>query len=261
MTTSILPVLMYHSVGVGASRAFRRWQVAPGLLGEQLAALTDLGYALTGLTEALDAPSRSTVAVTFDDGFRDFADAALPVLRGAGAAASLYVPTAHVGQAATWLAGYAEADLRLLDWDELATVAAEGVEIGSHGHGHVELDVVGAAAMRSDVATSRATLAERLGTEPASFCYPFGYHTPAVRAAVAAAGFRNATEVGYRLHDTAGDRFAVSRLIVTGDTTPDDLRRMVRSGQDGLVPHLRRHTRSAWRAYRAVRHSFTREAA
>lgn len=264
MTTArTLPVLMYHSVGVGASRAFRRWQVEPKLLAEQLAALAGAGYTLTGLTEALDrvAPTgRPVVAVTFDDGFRDFTRAA-EILHGGGATATLYVPTAHVGGAATWLAGYAEAELRLLDWGALAELAGSGIEVGSHGHEHAELDVVGRDTMRADVAISRAAIADELGQAPASFCYPFGYHTAAVRAAVAAAGYRNATEVGYRLHDLAGDRFAVSRLIVTGDTSPEELLTMVRTGQDGLAPALRRRTRTAWRAYRVVRHTLTREAA
>jgi peptidoglycan/xylan/chitin deacetylase (PgdA/CDA1 family) len=262
-----LPVLMYHSIGSGASRAFRRWQVERHLFAEQLTALREAGYRLVGMSEALadlgttGSPGR-TVAVTFDDAFRDFADAA-EVLRAAGATATLYVPTAHVGGRASWLAGYQEADLRTLDWPELVELAGAGtgVEIGSHGHAHAELDVLPADRMRADVQTSRTMLSERLGVPVYSFCYPFGYHTTQVRAAVAAAGFTSACEVGYRVQRTADDRFAIGRLIVTGDTRPERMAGLVRDGQNGIGVGLRRRTRTAWRACRTARHRVTRRGA
>jgi len=248
---------MYHSVGRGASSAFRRWQVDPGLFADQLGALVEAGYRLVGLSAALDEPDDRTVAVTFDDGFVDFLGAA-EQLAAAGCGATLYVPTAHVGRRARWMAGYREAELRIMDWSQLAEVAAAGIEVGSHGHAHAELDLMPAHLMRADILRSRQLLADRLGRPVRSFCYPFGYHTRTVRAAAAGAGFTSACEVGYGLHPRAGDPFAVRRLIITGDTRPADMRRLVTEGQDSPVMRLRRSTRTPWRIYRAARHLATR---
>ncbi|WP_052711277.1 polysaccharide deacetylase family protein [Pseudofrankia sp. DC12] len=248
---------MYHSVGRGASSAFRRWQVDPGLFADQLGTLVDAGYRLVGLSAALDEPDDRTVAVTFDDGFVDFLGATEQLV-AAGCGATLYVPTAHVARKAGWMAGYREAELRIMDWPQIAEVAAAGIEIGSHGHAHAELDLMPAHLMRSDIVRSRRLLSDRLARPVRSFCYPFGYHTRTVRSAVAEAGFANACEVGYGLHPRAGDPFAVRRLIVTGDTRPADLHRLIIAGQDSPVMQLRRRTRTPWRLYRAAHQIATR---
>ncbi|MGF7235855.1 MAG: polysaccharide deacetylase family protein [Frankia sp.] len=252
-----LPVLMYHSIGVSASREFRRWQVGPALFADQLAALSEAGYGLASLSDTLDNRVGRTITLTFDDAFHDFSDA-IPILRAAGATATLYVPTAHVGRRASWLAGYAEAELAVMSWAELREVAAAGVEIGSHGHEHSELDVLPADEMRRDISTSRATLRDHLGVAVRSFCYPFGYHTSAVRSAVAAAGFESACEVGYRRHRSGDDPFAVGRLIVTADTRPEQMVGLVTRGQSDVATELRRRTRTPWRAYRAARYRAAR---
>ncbi len=252
-----LPVLMYHSIGTSASREFRRWQVGPELFTDQLAALSEAGYRFTGLSDALDNPHDRTIALTFDDAFHDFS-AAVPVLQAAGAGATLYVPTAHVGGKATWLADYAEADLNIMSWAELRAVADAGIEIGSHGHEHAELDVRPDDELRRDISTSRAMLIDQLGVAARSFCYPFGYHTFEVRSAVAAAGFTSGCEVGYRRHRTGTDPFAVGRLIVTADTRPEQMVELVTRGQNDMITELRRRTRTPWRAYRAARYRAAR---
>ncbi|WP_250283468.1 MULTISPECIES: polysaccharide deacetylase family protein [unclassified Frankia] len=250
---SVLPVLMFHSIGNGASAAFRRWQVPPALLVEQLACLSAAGYQLLGLSEALSQPAGKHVAITFDDAFADFSTHAVPALRQVGAGATLYAPTAYVGGRATWLSAYPEGASPLLAWSDLRDLHAAGYEIGSHGHRHTDLDLLAGPELRRDVETSRRLLGAELGSPARSFCYPFGYHTRAVRAAVADAGFASACEVGYRIHRRDTSPFSISRLIVTGSTSPEQALALVRGGQPGVVPYLRRGTRTPWRAFRAAR--------
>lgn len=248
-----LPVLMYHSIGDSVSSDFRRWEVPPAAFAEQLAALVSDGYHLTGLTDALAHPNRRQVAITFDDGFEDFVTTAVPALRAIGASATLYVPTAFVGRRARWLDSYAERNLPLLDWSDLAALAGEGIELGSHGHRHLELDVVPTALARYDVTASRRLIEEKTGRLPDSFCYPFGYHCASVRHVVAAAGFDSACEVGYRIHRPMSSRFAISRLIVDRTAGPRDILRLVSEGHRDALLNARRGLRSGWRAYRAAR--------
>ncbi|ABD10176.1 hypothetical protein ThrDRAFT_00325 [Frankia casuarinae] len=251
--TMPLPVLMYHGVGDSVSADFRRWEVPPGAFAEQLEALVESGYHLTGLTDALAHPTRRQVVITFENGFEDFVTTAVPALRAIGASATLYVPTAFVGRRATWLDGYTERNLPLLDWSDLAALAGEGIELGSHGHRHLELDVVPTALARYDVTASRRLIEERTGRRPDSFCYPFGYHCAAVRHVVAAAGFESACEVGYRIHQPTLSRFAISRLIVNRAAGAADILRLVSQGHRDALLSVRRGLQSGWRTYRAAR--------
>lgn len=250
---SALPVLMYHSIGDSVSADFRRWEVPAGVFAEQLGSLVEHGYTVTSLSDALANPRERQVAVTFDDGFEDFVTRALPVLAEFGAAATLYVPTAYVGQRARWLEAYAERELALLDWPALAALADRGIEIGAHGHRHVELDVVPPAIARYDVTASMRTIAEETGHRPASFCYPFGYHSPGVRQIVESAGFGSACEVGYRIHRRSRSRFQVSRLIVGRSVGAADILRLVTEGHRDAALAARRRLRAGWRAYRSIR--------
>ncbi|OHV37871.1 polysaccharide deacetylase family protein [Pseudofrankia saprophytica] len=243
---------MFHSIGRGASPDFQRWQVDPGLFREQIDALAGAGYRLVGLSEALDGPDDRTVGVTFDDAYKDFVEAA-GILRAAGCGATVYAPTRYVGGEAAWLPG-PDAQLRIMDWSELAEVAAAGIEVGSHGHAHLEMDVLPAGRMRGDIALSRRILSDSLGLTIRSFCYPHGYNSAATRAAVRAAGFDSACEVGFGLHTRQGDRFAVRRLIVTNDTRPQDMETLVRHGQGIPDSPARRAARIPWRLYRAGRY-------
>ena len=83
-----MPALMYHSVSA-IGGPLRDLAVPPKRLAEQLGALSAAGYRLVGLTEALDlldaGSTEKLLAVTFDDGYRDFLTEGLPALANAGA--------------------------------------------------------------------------------------------------------------------------------------------------------------------------------
>jgi peptidoglycan/xylan/chitin deacetylase (PgdA/CDA1 family) len=250
------PVLMYHSVSSVPGGPLRDLAVPPRRLAGQLAALTDAGYRLVGLSELIDlrdaGNTEPLVGVTFDDGYADFLTAGVPALAAAGARATLYVSVGHLGGPADWLGRWAPDFGRLLTWDELAEVAAAGVEIGSHSLVHQPLDVLPPALLREEIVQSRDRLEQRFQTPVRSFAYPHGYHGRAVRAVVAEAGHDNATEVGRRLYRPSDRRLAVPRLQPVPDHTGEDLVALVRDGGPQLVPVVKRAAQPAWRLVRRV---------
>jgi peptidoglycan/xylan/chitin deacetylase (PgdA/CDA1 family) len=127
------------------------------------------------------------VALTFDDGYRNFAAAAWPRLRDAGLPVTLFVVTERAGLDNRWdgRGGPAPA-LELLGWDELADVAAEGVALGSHSRSHPRLPGLPDDRLTAEVTGSADDLAARTGTRPAMFCYPYGRIDDRVASAVAA---------------------------------------------------------------------------
>lgn len=239
-----LPVLMYHSApesGPGSRLAVPR-----RLIDRQWRALRSDGWTLRGLTEALDLsradPEARIVGVTFDDGYSDFLGV-IDLLSKYDAHATLYLPTSHhyitERGHSPWLS-----------WPEVASLPTEFVEIGSHAHVHRPLDVLSQADLDYEVRHSRQLLTDRIGAEPVSFCYPNGYSSHRVRRAVSTAGYSNACVIGRRLADPIGPPYAVPRLQVTSAHDETGVLRLVRSGEKGWTPRLKRVAYPAWRAVR-----------
>lgn len=239
MTT--LPVLMYHGIPARPGPSRDDLQVPLAEFRVQVTTLANAGWELLGLTEALATkaadPERPVVALTFDDGYADFLGAAVTMAE-IGAKATLYVPTGTVGNPG------------FLNWDQLAALAAGGVEIGSHSRQHRPMDTLPAGELADELALSRAELSGRLDVPVRSFCYPHGYTSRRVRRAVAAAGYRNACVIGRRLARRGDDRFALPRLQPVPGLTPAEVRWLVTAGERGLAPVAKRALQPAWRAVR-----------
>jgi len=215
MTVSDLPVLMYHSVA-SVPGSLHDLGVNPESLGEHLSALTDAGYALVGLTEAvnlrLSGDKSRLAALTFDDGYETFA-AALPQLAALGARATLYICPRFVGGFADWLGRYSHVMGPLMDWAGLREVSCYGVEIGNHSFDHIPLDILPTSELMQQLQQSGEAITENLGQYPQSFCYPHGYQSARTRKAVSGVGYKNACVIGHRVADLA-DVFSITRLMV-----------------------------------------------
>lgn len=129
------------------------------------------------LAELVAAPDeRDAVAVTFDDGFANFAELGWPLLRDAGIPTTLFVATEVVGATNAW--GGADEDgiptLPLCDWEALGAMAGEGLELGSHSRTHARLTGVDDAALASELRGAADDLEARTGTRPGAVCYPYG---------------------------------------------------------------------------------------
>lgn len=250
---TLVPILTYHAVGRPLDERFRPWVIPPSLLAEHVACMKESGYELLGLTEWARRKDAGKCAVlTFDDGYADFMEYAQPVLASHAARATVYVVTGYVGGQAGWLPFKGERSRPIMTWDDLRALQGYGMEIGSHGHRHIELDAVPASVAESDVQQSRDMLQQQ-GFSPSSFCYPFGYANRKVRDIVARAGFSTACVVGRGLADPEQDLLRVRRLFIDWQVTPDELLR--RFDGPALTPaaRLREAAQPTWRLTRRVR--------
>jgi peptidoglycan/xylan/chitin deacetylase (PgdA/CDA1 family) len=101
---------------------------------------------------------------------------------------------------------------RLLSWQDLRLLAAQGVTIAPHGRTHELLDQLSLDQLAPEVSGARDDIVRELGACPPLFAYPNGNANAATIAAVARAGF----EVGF----TA--KHGINRL---GVDDPHQLRR------------------------------------
>jgi peptidoglycan/xylan/chitin deacetylase (PgdA/CDA1 family) len=189
-----LPILMYHRVAPYGSPATTRWRLTPEAFEEQVRYLHDSGYHTPRLADwrrAVESkrplPGRAVV-FTFDDGCRDFAEHAWPVLRRHGFSALLFLVTDAVGGTNRWDAAYGE-EVPLLGWEEVRRLCSEGVELGSHSATHAPLTILSPAEVEREATRSREVLDRTLGGPIEAFAYPYGDTDPAVRRLVGASGY------------------------------------------------------------------------
>lgn len=166
---------------------------------------------LAGITSP-DCPA-TALAITFDDAFANFGDVAWPLLRDAGLPVTVFAVSGRLGKDNVWSG--AEPDgvppLPLMDAEALARVAEEGAEVGGHSRTHPRFAGLDTARLEDEVAGCRDDLATLLGAPPRAFCYPYGDHDGAARAAVRT-HFERACTTELRLLGDDEDPFRLPRL-------------------------------------------------
>ncbi len=197
--------LCYHSVSEEGP-AFL--SLPPDTFEHQLATLRRLGYgpgtpaALAALA-AGERPARPLAFLTFDDGFRDNFTHAFPLLEAYGFTAQVFLlpPLVDEGAPLAWPEVEERASrhpdvMRSMTWSMVETMAAAGIEFGSHTCRHPRLTDLDDDHLRQELLDSRRAIAERLGRCD-TLAYPFGAWSPRVAAAAADAGYSFAFSLPY----------------------------------------------------------------
>jgi len=207
-------VIVYHGVGTVASErdpyhlvlpldAFE-WQMAYLARHRQVVPLESI----VGGRVPSGPPA---VAITFDDAFRSVLTHAAPVLRRYDFPATLFVPTAWVGDVMGWEPQPRSAvPLEIMSVDEIVACEQLGYEIGSHGHAHVRLNALSASEAMADLATSMERLTVLLGHPPRYLAYPWGKQSATVRGAAQRAGF----EAAFAINQVADGRHGRERVAI-----------------------------------------------
>jgi peptidoglycan/xylan/chitin deacetylase (PgdA/CDA1 family) len=167
-------VLMYHSVEPYEADPYLV-TVSPPRFEQQMHWLARRGLRGTSVRDLLAACAAGTgkglVGLTFDDGYADFAQHALPVLRRFGFGATVFVIAGRLDGDNAW---DPEGPRKpLMGAGQVRDLAQAGIEIGSHGLRHVRLPAAPDALTR-EVGGSRHILQEITGKPVSGFCYPYG---------------------------------------------------------------------------------------
>jgi peptidoglycan/xylan/chitin deacetylase (PgdA/CDA1 family) len=255
--SAAIPILLYHSISEDASTRFREWSVGPGLFTAHMQYLQTRGYqpiTVTQLAAAMTEADRllpdRPVVITFDDGFADFYTEAFPILRHFEFSANLFVVTGLVGCTSRWLSRAGEGDRSMLSWDQIKTIVSGGIECGTHGHTHRQLDTLSPAAVRDEVACSKALLEDNIGQEVRAIAYPNGYHSAEVIRLVKQAGYSVGCAVKNAMSAMSDDRYALSRIIVRADTGVEELAALLAGRGLRVAPVGERIVTKGWRFVR-----------
>lgn len=222
------PILLYHHVG--GPRA-GRFNVTPAQFAEQLKWLRDQGYRSVSIDDIAAAlqggpplPPKP-IAITFDDGWRNQYDFALPLLSEFGFKATFFVVSGWVGRGST-----------LMTWKEIRDLRARGHWIGSHSVTH------GAATKQADnvlayeVIQSRNAISRELGGPPTAYAYPLGSLDGRAEALVRAAGFVAAVGVPANPLQREAQLYRLNRIEVRGGYSLGNLASWLIAGKEGVIP-------------------------
>jgi peptidoglycan/xylan/chitin deacetylase (PgdA/CDA1 family) len=168
---------MYHSISnepeTGVTPYYRT-VTSPEIFRQHMQLLKATGYKgvdiKTGI-EALKSGKKEKLAViTFDDGYHDFYTAAFPVLKEQSFTATMFLPTAFIGDQRRSFKSRG-----CMTWREVKELHQTGIHFGSHTVTHPKLVELDWPQIQSELRDSKAEIENRLGTPADTFAYPFAF--------------------------------------------------------------------------------------
>ena len=110
------------------------------------------------------------VAITFDDGFQDVLTEAWPVLARHGFTASVFLPTAFIGEQRRCFQNQP-----CLTWNEVRDLRRGGLRFGSHTVHHGVLYGMDWPQIQEEIKVSKQDMEQQLGERVTTFAYPYAY--------------------------------------------------------------------------------------
>lgn len=173
-------------------------------------------------------PLSGTLAVTFDDGYRDNYEFAAPVLRTLGLPATFFVVSDFIEtDTVAWWDRECVPPPRWMSWEEVRRLHEQGFEIGAHTRTHANLGEVTGAKAEWEIGSCGHEIENRLGAPVRLFAYPYGRTenmTESNRDLVRRSGFRCCASCHGGTNPRGGDSFRLRRIPVSSwFSTPSQL--------------------------------------
>jgi peptidoglycan/xylan/chitin deacetylase (PgdA/CDA1 family) len=226
---SSIPILMYHSIAnedESGVHPYYRTAATPQVFAAQMETLHQAGYSVIGLADAINRlrqpeTVKSSVVITFDDGYRNFYSNAFPILSRHGFTATMFLPTAHIGENHLSFNGR-----ECLSWNEVRELQRLGISFGSHTMTHPQLRDCDAHALKEEIVASKQTIEQELGCAVKSFSYPYAFPEAdndfkgRLRDELCQAGYENGVCTTVGRSGPASDPLFLKRLPVNSGDDP-----------------------------------------
>ncbi len=220
-------ILMYHSI---SDRQDLFSAVSPEAFRKQMAYLAGKKCPVIPLAELVrrlraHEPLGGSVALTFDDGYRDNYTTVFPLLKQYDFPATIFVTTDLIGKDG----GYCTAE-------ELREMHDSGlISIEPHTLSHPKLARLSRIEAAHEVRKSRRVLQDMLGTLPTLFAYPYGSFSEETVELVCETGFMGAVTVKEGTVGPDTDVFRLPRNSVDSSTVFSQFRGKVSRAIDWYV--------------------------
>ena len=178
-----LVVLTYHSVQPHQKNRFR----------DQMEMLIREGTPVFPDIEGPLPENAHYIAVTFDDGYLNFIQNALPILQEWKIPAILFIPVGYLGKLPGWITHHDHPNYheKLMSADQLKGLLKNQFKIGSHCISHPRLTTLDPKQVKRELFESKSILETLLGKEVTTLSFPYNdFNKDIVQLAKQAGYFR-----------------------------------------------------------------------
>ncbi|MEN6373606.1 MAG: polysaccharide deacetylase family protein [Smithella sp.] len=174
-----ISILMYHSISDDREHGvhpYYKINTAPAIFADQMRFLYENNYSVIDLKSVKGCfdkkyeLNKKIVVITFDDGYHDFYTNAFPILQKYHFTATVFLPTAFIGNEGIKLRGKAH-----LTWNQISELADSGISFGSHTVTHPELSNLSNKDVEYEIRQSKKAIEDNLGKAIDTFSYPFKF--------------------------------------------------------------------------------------
>jgi peptidoglycan/xylan/chitin deacetylase (PgdA/CDA1 family) len=202
-------------------------------------AIAAAGFRAVDIENAVEAlaggDGHGLVGLSFDDGFRDVAEHALPVLERYGFTATVFVTTGVAAGRAKFR--WYDSPPAVLAPDEISDLDSRSpLRFEAHTLTHPNLLTLDPVDAAREIRGSRDELAGWLGREVRGFCYPAGLFSELHRRLVEQAGYGWAVTCEPGVNEQGEEPFLLRRIQVDSRDGLMDVRAKLLGGHDRPLP-------------------------
>ena len=215
-----IPILMYHQIDASPARGtpLRGLTVTPERFARQMALLRWFGYrgvSMDALTPYLSGEATGkVVGITFDDGYCNNLEHALPVLLRHGFTATCYAVSSPHERRNAWDEHIGVPQKPLFSPADMREWVKAGMDLGCHTRHHADLTQLSDEIAQEEIVGGRHELEDITGQAVRHFCYPYGHYTERDRQMVMDAGYTSATTTQRGCFHAGDDLFALRRVLI-----------------------------------------------
>lgn len=229
---------MYHSIA--HSDVADALTVKPQDFEKQIRSFKKEGYSFIALPELLNShkPSNQyekTIALTFDDGYTDNYELAYPILKAYDIPATIFLPTAYLGDTSRWDQDNAKS---IMSVDLLQSFDPQLISFALHTHRHINYEKESMDDIGKDLELNIHTMRQHNLPFLPALAYPFGKRPkdPSVKKRLFSLmkdlgiqfGFRIGNRINKNVHQHP---YEIQRLDVRGTDTHAVIMRKIRFGK------------------------------
>lgn len=229
-STLNLPILMYHHVGFTPTQANSTridMTTSPADFENQVKWIYEHGYNSISFKDLYEYSKgkyklpNNPIIFTFDDGYTDVFENALPILKKYGFLGSVGVITNFTGQT--------QGDNSYASWQAIAAAFDEGNEITSHTQNHFNAKNPGLDSryIFSNLSGSVSDISQHLGITTKTLVYPFGSYSPEYIEQAKLAGFTLGVTVREGKNINLDNLMEIPRIRIHGKTTMEKFTKLL----------------------------------
>lgn len=219
-------ILMYHRVANHSN--YDQLVVSLEHFEQQMAYLQKKCRVISleqAIKELKEGNVQSGVVVSFDDGYLDNLQNALPILKKYNIPATIFVTTGFCDQSMSHSRYINDKQRVHLNWDEVCMLAEEpGITIGSHTISHPFLSRIDAGKSQTEIRDSKSFIESKLNKSVDYFCYPSGDFSNQEIEFVKEAGYHAAVTVSPGRNHSLSSPYTLKRTEVNDKDGLDEMR-------------------------------------